>query len=48
MSRNRCALRTGSFNNAAKMDIIMGNSGKIYGGGGNGGNGGNAGEEDAN
>jgi hypothetical protein len=33
-SRNRCALRTGSFNNAAKMDIIMGNSGKIYGGGG--------------
>lgn len=47
-SRNRCALRTGSFDSAAKMDIIMGNSGKIYGGGGNGGNGGNAGEENAN
>lgn len=47
-TRTRCALRTGGFNSAAKMDIIMGNSGKIYGGGGNGGNGGNAGEENAN
>ena len=47
-SRNKCALRTGTFANVAKMDIIMGNAAKIYGGGGNGGNGGNAGEENAN
>ena len=47
-TRTRCALRTGGFNSAAKMDIIMGNSGKIYGGGGNGGDGGNANGNNAN
>ena len=48
-TRTRCALRTGTYGNSvSKVDIIMGNSGKIYGGGGNGGNGGNAGSENAN
>lgn len=47
-TKTRSALRTGAFNTVAKMDIIMGNSGKIYGGGGTGGNGGNAGGKSAN
>jgi len=45
---NKCALRTGGFNTASKMDVILGNSAQIYGGGGAGGNGGNAGERNAN
>jgi len=52
-TRNRCALTTGTYGNAengtpSKVDIIMGNSARIYGGGGNGGNGGNAGGRNAN
>ena len=53
-NRTRCALRTGTYGNAengntpSKVDIIMGNSARIYGGGGNGGNGGNAGGGGAN
>lgn len=46
-TRTRCALRTGTYDNSAKVDIIMGNSARIYGGGGNGGTGGNAGEKNA-
>jgi len=45
---NKCALRTGGFNTASKMDVILGNSAQIYGGGGAGGNGGNAGGRNAN
>lgn len=45
---NKCALRTGGFNTASKMDVILGNSAQIYGGGGAGGNGGNAGGGNAN
>mgnify|MGYP001172161411 CR=1 FL=1 len=53
-TRTRCALRTGTYGNSengntpSKVDIIMGNATRIYGGGGNGGNGGNAGEGNAN
>lgn len=45
---NKCALRTGAFSAASKMDVILGNSAQIYGGGGAGGNGGNAGGRTAN
>ena len=47
-SRTRYSLRTGGFANAAKMDIILGNSARILGAGGNGGAGGTRNENGAN
>ena len=38
---DHCALRTGSWNGSTTLQVDVGGSGRIFGGGGNGGNGGN-------
>ena len=40
-TNSKCALRTGTWGSAAKVEVRFGNDAKLYGAGGKGGNGGN-------